>query len=175
MARPEKVAEVKAITERLKAAQSLILANYNGLTVEEMTDFRVKCRENNIECRVVKNRLAQIACDNAGVEVLKDHLKGPTAIMFGPESQVDPAKIVVEFAKKHKAMEIKGGVVDGLYLDADQVNALSKVPSRDELLAKMMACINSPATGLAMAVTGVATGLVRCIDAVAQQKAQEAN
>lgn len=175
MAKAEKVAEVQAITERLKTAQSIVLADYTGLTVHEMTDFRVKCRENQVECRVVKNRLAQIACDNAGVEVLKDHLKGPSALMFGPESQIDPAKIVVAFAKEHKAMEIKGGIVDGQYLDADQVKALSKVPSRDELLAKMMACINSPATGLAMALNGVASGLVRCIDAVAQQKAEEAN
>ncbi len=175
MARPDKVAEVQAITDRLKAAQSLVLADFTGLSVLEMTDFRVKCRENNIDCRVVKNRLAKIACDNAEVAVLKDQLKGPTAIMFGPESQVDPAKIVVEFAKEHKAMEVKGGYVDGQYLDADQVMALSKVPSRDELLAKMMACINSPATGLVMALNGVATGLVRCIDAVAQQKAEQAN
>ncbi len=175
MARPEKVAEVQAITDRLKTAQSLVLADFSGLSVQQMTNFRVKCRENKVDCRVVKNRLAKIACDNADVTVLKDHLMGPTAIMFGPESQVDPAKIVVEFAKENKAMEIKGGYVDGQYLDADQVKALSKVPSRDELLAKMMACINSPATGLAMALNGVASGLVRCIDAVAQQKAEQAS
>ena len=129
MARPEKVAEVQAITERLQGAQSLVLADYQGLTVEQMTNFRVKCRENNIDCRVVKNRLARIACDNADAVVLKDHLKGPTAMIFGPESQVDPAKILVEFAKENDKMEVKGGYVDGQYLDAEQVVALSKVPS----------------------------------------------
>jgi large subunit ribosomal protein L10 len=175
MARPEKVAEVQAITQRLETAQSLVLADYTGLSVHQMTSFRVKCRENNVECRVVKNRLAKIACDNADVSVLKDHLKGPTAIMFGSESQVDPAKIVVDFAMENKAMEIKGGYVDGQFLDSDKVVALSKVPSRDELLAKMMGSINSPATGLAMCLNGVASGLVRCIDAIGKQKAQEAN
>ena len=175
MARPEKVAEVQAITERLEAAQSLVLADFTGLSVHQMTEFRVTCRQNQIDCRVVKNRLAKIACDNADTAVLQDHLKGPTAILFGPESQVDPAKIVVAFAKENKAMEIKGGYVDGLYLDADKVVALSKVPSRDELLAKMMGSINSPATGLTMALNGVASGLTRCIDAIAKQKAEQAN
>jgi large subunit ribosomal protein L10 len=175
MARPEKVAEVQAITERLEAAQSLVLADFTGLTVQQMTEFRVTCRANQIDCRVVKNRLAKIACDNADTTALKDHFVGPTAIMFGPESQVDPAKILVAFAKTNKAMEIKGGYVDGQYLDADKVVALSKVPSRDELLAKMMGSINSPATGLAMCLNGVASGLVRCIDAIGKQKAEEAN
>ncbi len=175
MARPEKVAEVQAITERLESAQSLVLADFTGLSVHQMTEFRVQCRTNMIDCRVVKNRLAKIACDNANTTVLKDHLKGPTAILFGPESQVDPAKILVAFAKENKAMEIKGGYVDGQYLDADQVVALSKVPSRDELLAKMMGSINSPATGLTMALNGVASGLTRCIDAMAKLKAEEAN
>lgn len=174
MARPEKVAEVQAITERLQAAQCIVLADYQGLTVEQMTNFRVKCRENNIDCRVVKNRLAKIACDNAETLVLKDHLKGPTAMIFGPESQVDPAKILVDFAKENDAMGIKGGYVDGQYLDATEVVALSKVPSRDELMAKIMGSLNSPAAGLAMALNGVASGLTRCIDGMAKAKAEGA-
>lgn len=172
MARPEKVAEVQAITERLQNAQSIVLADYQGLTVEQMTNFRVKCRENNIDCRVVKNRLARIACDNADTAILKDHLKGPMALVFGPESQVDPAKIVVDFAKENDKMEVKGGYVDGQYLDASEVVALSKVPSRDEIMAKIMACLNSPASGLAMSLNGVASGLTRCIDGMAKAKAE---
>ncbi len=97
MARPEKIAEVERIAAGLQAAQSLVLADYSGLTVEKMTNFRQQCRANQVECRVVKNRLAKIAADNAGAEVIKDHLKGPIAIVFGPDSQVDPAKLVVEF------------------------------------------------------------------------------
>ncbi len=174
MARPEKVAEVERITENLQAAQSLVMADYSGLTVAQMTEFRNKCREQNVACSVVKNRLAQRAADAAGVEVIKDHLKGPIAILFGLESQIDPAKIAVNFAKDNKAMEIRGGLVDGNYLDANEVVALSKVPSRDELIAKMMGSINSPASGLTMALNGVVAGLARAIDAVAKQKAEEA-
>ena len=175
MARPEKIAEVEAITTRIQSAQSMVLADFTGLTVLQMTEFRRTCRAKSVECRVVKNRLARIAADNADMAVMKDHLTGPTAIMFGAESQVDPAKLVVDFAKDNEAMEIKGGFLDGAYLDKSQVVALSMVPSKDELIAKMMGSINSPLTGLAMVMNGVISGLARAIDAVAKQKAEAAS
>jgi len=174
MASPEKVAEVQAITDRFQAAQSLVMADYTGLTVHQMTDFRARCRAQNIDCRVVKNRLAMRAADAAELGFLKDHLKGPTALVFGPESQVDPAKLVTEFAKDNEALQVKGGMVDGEYLDAQQVVALSKVPSMDELIAKMMGSINSPASGIVGTVNGVVAALARAIDAVAKQKAEAA-
>jgi large subunit ribosomal protein L10 len=175
MARPEKVAEVQAITEKIQAAKSIVLADYAGLTVEQMTIFRAQCREQQVQCRVVKNRLAKIACDNAELSELKDHLTGPIAMIFGPESQVDPAKITVNFAKDNEAMEIKAGFLDGQILDTAAVVALSMVPSKDELIAKMMGSINSPLTGLAMTFNGVISGLARVIDAVAKQKAEAAD
>jgi large subunit ribosomal protein L10 len=174
MATKEKIAEVQAITERMEKAQSMILADFTGLSVEKMTVFRSQCRDKAIDCRVVKNRLARIACDNADVSVMKDALKGPTAILFGLESQVDAAKIVVDFAKDNEAMGIKGGYVDGQLLSPEQVVALSKVPSKEELYAKMMGSINSPVTGVAMATNAVVAGLARVIDAVAKQKAEQA-
>jgi large subunit ribosomal protein L10 len=174
MARPEKVAEVKAITASLKAAQSMVLADFTGLTVHQMTSFRAQCREKNVQCRVVKNRLARIAADDAELAFLKDHLTGPTALIMGPESQVDPAKIVMDFAKDNEAMQVKGGIVDGQYLEPDQVVALSKIPSMEELIAKMMGSINSPASGLVGVTNGVAGALCRVIDAVAKQKAEAA-
>ena len=175
MASPEKIAEVEAITERIKSAQSMVLADYTGLSVLQMTAFRRTCRANSVECRVVKNRLAKIAADNADMAIMKDHLTGPTAIMFGPESQVDPAKMVVEFAKDNEAMEIKGGFLDGAFLDKSQIVALSMTPGRDELIAMMMARINSPATGLAATMNGVVGALARVINAVAEQNAEATN
>jgi large subunit ribosomal protein L10 len=174
MARPEKIAEVEAITERMRGAQSMILADFSGLTVAQMTVFRATCREKSVECRVVKNRLARIAADEADLSILKEHLAGPTAIMFGPESQVEPAKIIVDFAKENEAMEIKGGVLDGAFLDAKEIVALSKTPSMDELIAKMMGSINSPAGGIVGTMSAVMGGLARTIDAVAKQKAEAA-
>jgi large subunit ribosomal protein L10 len=174
MARPEKIAQVEAITAHLQSALSIVLADYQGMTVEQMTNFRVKCREKNVVCRVVKNRLAKIAADQAGITVLQEHLTGPIAMIMGSESQVDPAKIAVEFAKTVEALEIRGGMVDGEYLDAAQVVALSKVPSRDELYAKMMGSINAPLTGVVGTINGVMSAVCRAIDAVAKQKGEAA-
>jgi len=174
MARPEKIAEVQAITTSFESAQSIVMADYTGLTVHQMTDFRAQCRAKNIECRVVKNRLAKIAADNAELAVLKDHLVGPTALIIGPDSQVEPAKLVIEFAKDNEAMKVKGGFVDGEFLEPERVKALSKVPSRDELIAQMMGSINSPLTGIAGTMNGVLSAVARAIDAVAQQKADAA-
>ena len=174
MARPEKVAEVQAIADRIQSAKCMILTDYTGLTVEKMTVFRRNCRAQSIDCRVVKNRLARIAADDSGMSVMREHLKGPTAILFGMESQVDAAKIAVDFAKDNEALKVKGGFVDGKYLDPNQVVALSKTPSREELLAKMMGSINSPASGLVGTINGVAAALARVIDAAAKQKAEAA-
>ena len=175
MARPDKVAEVEAIAQRIQAAQSMVLADFTGLSVQQMTEFRRICRANSVDCRVIKNRLAILAADKADLAILKDHLTGPTAIIFGPESQIDPAKIIVDFAKDNESMEIKGGFLDGEYLDKSQIMALSKVPSKDELIAMIMASINSPLSGLATVMNGVAGALARTIDAVAKQKAEAAN
>lgn len=171
MARPEKIAQVEAITENLQAAQSTVLADYSGTSVAKMTDFRAKCRENNVVCRVVKNRLAKIAADKAELPELKEHLEGPIALIMSPESQVDPAKLVIDFAKDVEAFEVKGGFMDGAFLSPAQVVALSKIPSRDELYAQMMGSINSPLTGIAGVTGGVISAVARAIDAVAKQKA----
>ncbi len=171
MARPEKIAEVEAIVGYLQSAQSTVLADYHGITVAQMTDFRAKCRESNVVCRVVKNRLAKIAADQIDLPELKEHLTGPIALIMGPESQVDPAKLVMDFAKEVEALEVKGGFMDGAYMTPDQVIALSKIPSRDELYAKMMGSINSPLTGIVGVTNGVMSALTRAVNAVAEQKA----
>jgi large subunit ribosomal protein L10 len=170
MARPEKIATVKAIAGELEASQCVVLMNYHGLTVEQMTNFRNICREKNVGVRVVKNRLAMIAADQSDMSGLKEHLTGPLAMILGNESQVDPAKIVVDFAKDNEALELVGGFMDGEHLSVENVVALSKIPSRDELYAKMMGSINSPLTGIVGVTNGVIAALTRAIDAVAKQK-----
>jgi large subunit ribosomal protein L10 len=171
MARPEKITEVEAISERMKKAQVMVFADYTGIPVLQMTAFRRNCRAKGIDCRVVKNRLARIAAMDTGKGDLSDHLKGPTAVLFGMESQVDAARLAVDFSKENDKLKIKGGFVDGRFLTPDEVVALSKVPSREQLLATMMGSINAPARGLAVVTNGVAAALCRAVDAVAKQKA----
>jgi large subunit ribosomal protein L10 len=170
MVRPEKAAEVDTISEKLRSAQSMVLADFTGLSVAQMTEFRSRCRAEQVECRVVKNRLAKIAADRVDLAVLKDHLVGPTALVLGLAGQVDAAKIVVDFARDNEALTVKGGFVGEQYLDPQQVVALAKTPSRDELIAKMMGSINSPLVGLAGTVNGVIAALTRALNAVAGQK-----
>jgi large subunit ribosomal protein L10 len=171
MPRPEKVAEVAAIQEKLRTAQSIVLADFTGLSVEQMTAFRALCRSRGIECRVVKNRLARIAADGADLALLKDHLRGPTALILDDETQVQPAKATVDFAKENEALQVKGGIVEGRYLNSAEVVALSQVPSRDELLATMMGSMRSPLQGFLAVMNGVPAAFVRALDAVAKQKA----
>jgi large subunit ribosomal protein L10 len=171
MPRPEKITAVEALASQFHGATSIVLADYTGLTVAQMTDFRTQCRAKNVECRVVKNRLAAIAAGQANLEALQGHLKGPTALVLGRESQVEPAKLVVDFAKNNEKLKVKGGVLDGQFITPERVVALSKVPSREELIAKMMGSINSPASGLVGTINGVVAALTRAIDAVAKQKA----
>jgi large subunit ribosomal protein L10 len=171
MARPEKINEVEAISERMKNAECMVFTDYTGIPVLAMTAFRRNCRAKGVDCRVVKNRLARIAATKHGMGDLSEHLKGPTAVLFGMESQVEAARIAVEFSKENEKLKIKGGFVDGRFLTPEQVVALSKVPSREQLLSMMMGSINAPARGLAVVTNGVAASLCRAIDAVAKQKA----
>jgi large subunit ribosomal protein L10 len=147
------------------------MVDFTGLSVEKMTAFRTLCRGKGIECRVVKNRLAKLASAAADLDVLQDQLSGPTALILGPESQVDPAKVVVEFRQENEALTIKGGLIEGEYLDQMQVVALSKIPSRDELVAKLMGSMQSPLSGFMATMQGVPAALARAFDAVAKQKA----
>jgi large subunit ribosomal protein L10 len=171
MARPEKVAAVEALAGKLRSAQSIVLADYTGLTVEKMTAFRATCRAKGVECQVVKNRLAGIAADQAELSQLKAHLKGPTAMIIGLQSQIDAAKVAVDFAQDNDKLRVKGGMLDGRFLAPAAVVALSKTPSREVLLSQIMAGLNGPARMLACATNGVVANLTRAIDQVAKQKA----
>lgn len=171
MARPEKVAAVQALAEKLQNAKSVVLADYTGLTVESMTSFRALCRGKSVECKVVKNRLARIAAEQAGLPVLRDHLRGPTALLMGLRSEVDPAKVAMEFAKDNEQLRIKGGLLEGRYLPPAGVTSLSKIPDREVLLSMLMAGVNGPARNLACATNGVIAALARAVDAVAKKRA----
>jgi large subunit ribosomal protein L10 len=174
MVRPEKIAAVEDLTARLRESQGLVLADFTGLTVASITDFRRRCREKGVEFRVVKNRLARRAAAEAECSVLDDLLKGPTGIAFGLESPIEPAKVLVDFAKDNEKLVIKGGYLDGKLLSVSEVEALSKVPGREELLAMLMSAMQGPARGLVSCMSGVMRNLVGVMDAYAKKKAEAA-
>ena len=170
MARPEKVAEVELLTEKMQNSEGLILADFSGLTVAEVNDLRSRCRAQGVEFRVVKNRLARRAATAAEVSDLEDLLKGPTAIAFGYESPVEPAKVLAEFAKENEKVEIKGGFLEGKIITLAEVKALSELPGREELLAMIARGFNAPTQGFVNVLQGTVGGFVRALNAVAEKQ-----
>ena len=138
-----KQAVVAGIREKMAAAKSIVLIDYRGLTVAEVTELRNQCRKAGVEYAVLKNTMVNLAAKEAGIEGLEAFLKGPTAVAFGMEDAVAPAKVITEFIKKTKKTEVKCGLLDGQILDAAGVEALAAIPSREVLIAKIMGSMMS--------------------------------
>ena len=165
-----KTNKIESIKEKLKQAQVAIVTEYRGFSVEEITNLRRKLQKEDGDYTVTKNTLAKIAVQGTQYEVLADVLKGPVALAFGFKDQVSPAKILASFIKESKKGEIVAAALDGKLLSASEAKALATLPSKEEIYAKMLGCINSPASGIANVTNGVLTSLVRAVDAVKNTK-----
>ena len=163
----EKIQEIRETASKAKVA---IVSDYRGLSVLEITDLRRRLQQENGDFTVIKNTLAKIAFKDTNLEGIEEFLKGPSAIAFGFEDQVSPAKVLTKFIKEKKKTEIKGGILDGKVLSQDEVKELSNLPSKEELYAKILGSLNSPASGMVYAINGVMSGLVRAIDEVRKLK-----
>ncbi|SFI40538.1 LSU ribosomal protein L10P [Tindallia magadiensis] len=144
-----KKAVVEEIARKLNDSASAILYDYRGLTVEEVTELRSKFREAGIDYKVYKNTLVSRAAEMAGMDDLKEVLTGPNAIAFSYEDPVSAAKIGSEFAKEHKNLELKAGIVEGEFFNEEQVKELASIPSREVLVAKLLGSIKSPVANFA--------------------------
>ena len=162
--------KIEAMKENFAKAKVAVVTEYRGLTVEEITKLRRALQKENSDYMVTKNTLAKVASKGTQFEVLEDVLKGPVAIAFGFADEVAPAKVLTKFIKEAKKGQIIAAALDGKLLDAKETAVLAELPSKEELYAKMLGCINSPATGIAGAVNAVMSGLVRAMDQVAKQK-----
>lgn len=165
---------VEEIKIRLQKIQGAVLTDYRGLNVAEVTELRAKLRDAGIEFKVLKNTLTRIAANEVGLEGLDPYLEGPTAIAFGLEDPVAPAKILAEFAKTHKALEIKAGILANKVIDGASVEALADLPPREVLLAKLLGAVQSPMYGFVGSLQGILRNFVYVLDAVKEKKAAEA-
>ncbi|PWI58607.1 50S ribosomal protein L10 [Sulfoacidibacillus thermotolerans] len=154
--REEKAALVAEVADKLAQSKTTIVTDYRGLTVGEVTELRKRLREAGIEFRVLKNTLVRRATAQSGTEALDVFLKGPTAIAFSTEDLVAPAKLLNDFAAKNKALEIKGGLVEGKLIDADGVKDLASLPSREGLLSMLLSVLQAPMRNLAYATKQIA-------------------
>ena len=147
---------VEEIKENIKDAKSVVLVDYRGLTVDQDTQLRKSMREADVIYKVYKNTLVNRAIQGTEFEGLKDVLEGPSAFAVSTEDATAPARILAKFAKTAPALEIKAGVVEGTFYDAEGMKAIAAVPSRDELLGKLLGSIQSPITNLARVLNQIA-------------------
>ena len=168
-----KTSVVEGVKEKMQAAQSMVLIDYRGLTVAEVTDLRNRCRKEGVEYAVIKNTMIRKAAEELGIEGLDPMLHGPTAVAFGMTDAVAPAKNLVNFIKDVKKTEIKCGVMEGKVLDVKGVEALAELPPKEVLIAKMMGSLNAPITNFVGVLSATLRSLVYAIEAVRKQKAGE--
>ena len=147
---------VAEISEVIKDAQSVVLVDYRGLTVEEDTALRKQLREAGVNYKVYKNTLMNFAFKGTDFEALAPYLNGPSAIAVSTEDATAPARVIAEFAKKAKNLEIKAGVVEGTLYDAKGMQAVADIPSRDVLISRLLGSLQSPITNFARVIKQIA-------------------
>ena len=172
---PAKAAVVEEMKEKLQSAQGAVFVGFSGLSVADVTKLRRKFREGGVAYKVVKNTLTRIAADELGFNDLDAVLEGPTAIAYSAEDTVAPAKILKDFIKETKteALTVKAGIADGQVIDAAAVEALASLPSREELLAKLVGSMQAPISGLVNVLQGNIRNMVYVLDAVRAKKAEQ--
>ncbi|TQR18950.1 50S ribosomal protein L10 [Psychrobacillus vulpis] len=151
-----KKVQVQEIAEKFKAAASVVVVDYRGLNVSQVTELRKQLREAGVEFKVYKNSLTRRATEIAGVDGVNEYLVGPNAVAFSNEDVVAPAKIINDFAKKNEKLEIKAGIIEGAVASAEDVKALAELPSREGLLSMLLSVLQAPMRNFALATKAVA-------------------
>lgn len=162
---------VAELTEKLQNSVAGVVVDYKGINVADDTKLRKELREAGVEYTVIKNTLLRFAVKNAGFEELENVLEGTTALAISKDDPVAAAKILAKYAEDSKGkFKIKAGYVDGKILDVDGVNALAKLPSREVLIAQVLAGFNAPISGFANVLNANLRGLVIALNAIAEKQ-----
>ena len=176
---PKKQAVVAEIKTWLESAKSVVITSYKGLNVATDTQMRRELREAGVQYKVVKNTMLRLAAKDLGIEGLDSHLEGTTAIAFSTADAVAPAKILVDFMKKNKLedpgiLTIKAGILDKKVLSDKEVKALASLPSKEELIAKLLGSMNAPLSNTVGLLSAIIRNAVGVIDALREKKEKEA-
>ena len=166
----EKQAIVAEAHETAQAALSAVMADYRGVTVDAMTKLRQSARESGVQVRVIRNTLAKRAFEGTELECMNEVLTGPCIVAFAMEDPGASARLFKDFAKEQEAFEIKALSVGGKLLPAEQIDALAKLPTRDEALALLMAVMQAPVTKLVRTMNDIPGRVTRVVAAVRDQK-----
>lgn len=150
-----KEAKVAEIKEKLEKAQGLVLSEYQGLNVEDDTLLRKSLREAGVEYKVYKNTLVTLAARELGIEGIVEYLQGPISIAFGYEDATVAARVLNEFAKTHKKLELKAGIIEGHVFDGAKINELAAIPPRDVLIARLLGSFKAPLSNFAYLLNSI--------------------
>ena len=152
----KKQAIVEDVTVKFTDAASVVIVDYRGLTVDQVTELRKQLREAGVEMKVIKNSILSRAAEAANLPGLGDVFKGPTAVAFSNEDVIAPAKIINDFAEKAEALEIKGGIIEGKVSSKEEIEALAKLPNREGLLSMLLSVLQAPVRNTALIIKAVA-------------------
>lgn len=172
MATAEKEARVEELKVIMAEAKGFYLADFTGIDVASVTELRNKLRDADVQYQVIKNRLAIRAAEEVGIAGLKEYFTGPTALAYSKEDPIAPAKILQDFVDEGGKIQIKTGFMEGEVIAADRVEALAKLPSKEELLGKVVASVQSPLYGLSGVLNGLLRGLVSALSAIEKQRVE---
>jgi large subunit ribosomal protein L10 len=154
-------------------APNVFLVKYQGITVPQVTDLRTRVRESGGHYEVVKNRIVLRVIDGSGIEGLREHFEGPTAVAYNEDDPVGLAKVLTDFAKEVPAIEFKAGLVDGQLIGAEEVKQIATLPNREVLIAKVLFLLQSPITGLVRVMAALPQQFVAVLEQVRQQKEKQ--
>ncbi len=167
----EKKKEVKKIEEKLRESSLVIFTDYRGIKVDEITDLRNKLRMPGVDFKVLKNTMTEFALQNTGNPEVIPHIAGPNAVLFSQEDPVNPTKVIYDFIKQYRKLEVKVAILEGQMILPERVKALSELPSREVLLAQVVGTMQAPITSLVYVLNANIGGLVNVLDQIREQKA----
>ena len=173
LTKQQKTELVKSLTEKIKAAKSAIFVDYKGLKVKDATDLKKSLRSSGVEYIVARKTLLNIALKNAGLEKINTReMDGQIAISLSNADEVAGAKIIDKFSKTNENIKMLGGFLGEQVMSSAEVKALAKIPTKQELLEKLVGTLNAPVSGFANVLAGNLRGLVQVLNAIKEQKAQ---
>jgi large subunit ribosomal protein L10 len=161
---------IKNLAQKIKDSKAVVFSDFKGLSVKSMTALRKDLREKNVSFEVLKKTLLSIALKDAGIKLDAKKIEGQIAIAVSPQDEVDAARIIAKMAKVNENIKIAGGLLGKNVLKAEEVVALSKIPAREELLAKLVGTLNAPVSGFVNVLAGNLRGLVQVLKAVSEKK-----
>ncbi len=170
LSRAQKEEVIKNLTDQIKAGKAAVFSDFAGTSVGKMQKLRTELRKSGAIYKVTKKKLIELAFKNAGMEVDVKNMEGQIGVAIGKDDEVSAAKILAKFSKENEGFKILQGVLENKVISAEEVMALAKLPSRDELLAKLAWTINAPVSGFVNVLVGNIRGLVTVLKGIADNK-----